>query len=159
MVEVVSDGHPARPVYRFGLFLLDPSARVITRNGIRIKVQDQPFELLVMLLENPGNIVSRDEIRRRLWPENTFVDFDKSLGVAVLKAREALGDTADNPRFIETVPRRGYRFVAPVQREGVAAAPADVRRPAIGAPATTRLKVGLLAGLAGLVAIVVAVGF
>ncbi|HEY1676409.1 MAG TPA: winged helix-turn-helix domain-containing protein [Candidatus Sulfotelmatobacter sp.] len=104
-------------LYRFGLFSLDPANRVLMRGGVRVKVQDQPFQLLVLLLEGSGDIVSKDEIRRRLWPENTFVEFDKSLGVALVKAREALGDTASNPRFIETVPRRGYRFVAPVHIE------------------------------------------
>ena len=100
--------------YRFGLFTLDVSAGSLTRSGIRIKLQDQPFQLLVLLLEKSGEIVTRDEIRQRLWESNTFVDFDRSLGVAVLKVREALGDSAANPRFLETVPRRGYRFISPV---------------------------------------------
>ncbi len=107
-------------VYRFGLFALDAASRTLTRSGIRVRLQDQPFQLLVLLVQQSGQIVSREEICRHLWPGNTFVDFDKSLGVAVLKAREALGDDADNPRFIETVPRRGYRFLAPVQTDGLA---------------------------------------
>jgi DNA-binding winged helix-turn-helix (wHTH) protein/tetratricopeptide (TPR) repeat protein len=117
MSDVSFTGASSQPMYRFGLFSLDPTARVLTRSGLRIKLQDQPFQLLLLLVENSGHLVSREDIRRHLWPENTFVDFDKSLGVAVLKAREALGDTADNPRFIETVPRRGYRFIAPVSVE------------------------------------------
>src|ERR1017187_3103597 len=100
--------------YRFGLFSLDVSAGSLTRNGILIKLQDQPFQLLALLLEKSGELVTREEIRQRLWKSNTFVDFDKSLGVAVVKVREALGDSAANPRFLETVPRRGYRFIAPV---------------------------------------------
>ncbi|MBZ5706175.1 MAG: tetratricopeptide repeat protein [Acidobacteriia bacterium] len=100
--------------YRFGLFALDPATGSLTRNGVRVKLQDQPFQLLVLLLEQSGQIVSREEIQRRLWPGNTFVEFDKSLGVAVLKVREALADEAGNPRFVETIPRRGYRFIAPV---------------------------------------------
>jgi DNA-binding winged helix-turn-helix (wHTH) protein len=98
--------------YRFGIFALDVSAGSLTRNGLRVKLQDQPFQLLALLLERRGEVVTREEIRQRLWPGNTFVDFDKSLGVAVLKVREALADSAGNPRFLETVPRRGYRFIA-----------------------------------------------
>lgn len=100
--------------YQFGLFTLDSSAGLLFRNGLRVKLQDQPFQLLALLLEKSGEVVTREEIRQHLWETNTFVDFDKSLGVAVLKVREALGDSAANPRFIETIPRRGYRFIAPV---------------------------------------------
>jgi eukaryotic-like serine/threonine-protein kinase len=101
-------------VYGFGLFVLDSAGGILTRKGIRVKLQDQPFQLLGLLLERSGQIVSREEIQQRLWAGNTFVEFDKSLGVAVLKVREALADEANNPRFVETVPRRGYRFIAPV---------------------------------------------
>jgi DNA-binding winged helix-turn-helix (wHTH) protein/tetratricopeptide (TPR) repeat protein len=103
--------------YRFGLFLLDPGSGTLTRDSVRVRVQEQPFQLLLLLVERAGQIVSREEIRNRLWVQNTFVEFDKSLGVAVLKVREALGDDASNPRFIETIPRRGYRFIAPVKAE------------------------------------------
>src|ERR1700744_1102604 len=106
-------------VYRFGLFTLDPTAASLSRNGIKVKLQDQPLQLLVLLLEKPGEIVTRDEICQRLWRSNTFVDFDKSLGVAVVKVREAVGDSAANPRFLETLPRRGYRFIAPVTVEAL----------------------------------------
>ena len=106
--------------YRFGLYVLDPADCTLTRDHIRVRLQDQPFRLLVLLVERAGQIVSREEIRDRLWPQNTFVEFDKSLGVAVLKVREALGDEASNPRFIETIPRRGYRFIAPVKVETAA---------------------------------------
>ncbi len=108
-------------VYRFGLFALDTSAGLLSRNGLRIRLQDQPFQLLALLLERHGEVVAREEIRQRLWESNTFVDFDKSLGVAILKVREALGDSAANPRFLETVPRRGFRFVAPVSVERLSA--------------------------------------
>ncbi len=101
-------------VYRFGLFALDVSALTLTRNGIRIRLQEQPLQLLALLLEKSGEIVTREDLRQRLWPGNTFVDFDKSLGVAVLKVREALGDSANYPTFLETLPRRGYRFISPV---------------------------------------------
>ena len=103
--------------YSFGLYRLDPANGTLTRDSVRVRVQEQPFQLLLLLVERAGQIVSREEIRNRLWPQNTFVEFDKSLGVAVLKVREALGDDASNPRFIETVPRRGYRFIAPVRVE------------------------------------------
>jgi len=103
--------------YSFGLYVLDPANGALTRASVRVRLQEQPFRLLVLLVERAGQIVSREEIRNRLWPQNTFVEFDKSLGVAVLKVREALGDDASNPRFIETIPRRGYRFIAPVKVE------------------------------------------
>jgi eukaryotic-like serine/threonine-protein kinase len=103
--------------YRFGLYLLDPANGTLMRDHMRVRLQDQPLRLLVLLVERCGEVVSREEIRNRLWPQNTFVEFDKSLGVAVLKVREALGDDASNPRFIETIPRRGYRFIAPVKVE------------------------------------------
>ena len=106
--------------YRFGLFVLAPASGALTRNGTRVKLQDQPLRLLTLLVQRPGQIVSREEIQRNLWPENTFIEFDKSLGVAVAKVREALADDASNPRFIETVPRRGYRFIAPVKTDGTA---------------------------------------
>ena len=100
--------------YRFGIFEVRTSTRQLFRQGRKIQLQDQPFELLVALLENPGKLVSRDELRRRLWSADTFVEFDNSLKVAVKKLRDALGDDADNPRFVETIPRLGYRFLAPV---------------------------------------------
>ena len=100
--------------YRFGQFELEPAQGRLSRGGTPVKLQDLPFRLLVLLVERSGEIVSREEVRQRLWPEDTFVEFDNSLGVAVRKLREALRDNADAPLFVETVPRRGYRFVAPV---------------------------------------------
>lgn len=111
---------------RFGLFEVDFEQRLLTKAGLRVKLQDQPFEVLAMLVERPGEIIVREEIRRRLWPADTFVEFDDGLNTAVKKLRAALSDVADTPRFIETVPRRGYRFVAPVtQHEPVAPVEAD----------------------------------
>ncbi len=110
MAGVVPNG----PRYRFGPFELNTVEESLARNGSRVKVQDLPYRLLVMLLERPGEIVTREEVRQRLWPENTFVEFDNSLGVAVRKVRDALNDDAEAPRYVETLPRRGYRFVAPV---------------------------------------------
>jgi DNA-binding winged helix-turn-helix (wHTH) protein/tetratricopeptide (TPR) repeat protein len=100
--------------YRFGPFELDPGEQALSRNGIRIRLQDLPYRLLLMLVDRPGEIITREEVRLHLWPENTFVEFDNSLGVAIRKVRESLNDSAEAPNYVETIPRRGYRFVAPV---------------------------------------------
>ena len=100
--------------YRFGPFELDPEKSTLSRNGIRVKIQDLPYRLLLMLVERAGEIVTREEVRQRLWPENTFVEFDNSLGVAIRKVRESLNDNAETPHYVATVPRRGYSFVAPI---------------------------------------------
>ena len=99
---------------RFGTFELDARAGELRRKGVKVKLQEQPFQVLAMLLERPGELVTREELQKRLWAEDTFVDFDHSLNAAVKRLRDALGDSADNPRFVETLARRGYRFVAPV---------------------------------------------
>jgi eukaryotic-like serine/threonine-protein kinase len=118
-----SSSTPLR-VARFGIFEADFQAGELRKAGIRIKLQDQPFQVLTMLLEHPGELVTREDIRKKLWPGDTFVDFDHGLNNAVNRLREALGDSADVPRFIETLPRRGYRFVA--QTNGTGAAPARI---------------------------------
>jgi len=100
--------------YRFGVYEADLQQGTLTKAGVRIRLQEQPFQILGLLLERPGQIVTREEIRQKLWAGDTFVEFDDGLNTAVRKLRAALGDSADNPRFLETVPRRGYRFVAPV---------------------------------------------
>ena len=102
-------------VARFENFELDFDAHELRKGGRRLRVQDQPFAVLAVLLDQPGSVISRDDLRTRLWPADTFVDFDHSLNTAVNKLREALGDSASNPRFIETVARRGYRFIATVE--------------------------------------------
>ena len=102
-------------VVRFGVFEADPRSGELRKNGIKLKVQDQPFQVLMYLIERSGGVVSREELRQRLWPADTFVDFDHGLNTAINKLRDALGDSATSPRFIETLPRRGYRFIAPVQ--------------------------------------------
>jgi TolB-like protein/tetratricopeptide (TPR) repeat protein len=96
---------------RFGAFELDIRSRELRRGDRLVRLQEQPFEILRMMLERPGDVVTRDELRRRLWPDGTFVDFEHSLNAAVKRLRAALGDDADNPRFVETLPRRGYRFI------------------------------------------------
>ena len=100
---------------RFGVFEVDIAAGEVRKKGIRIKLQSQPFLLLVTLLKRRGEVVTREELRATLWPDGTFIDFDHSLGTAVNKLREVLGDSASNPRFIETLPRRGYRFIVPFE--------------------------------------------
>ena len=100
--------------YRFGPFELDPGEAALSRNGMRVRLQDLPYRLLLMLVERAGEIVTREELRQHLWPENTFVEFDNSLGVAIRKVRESLNDNADAPQYVATLPRRGYRFLAPV---------------------------------------------
>src|SRR6202042_3438731 len=103
-------------VYQFGPYEVNPASGELLKNGRRIKLQEQPYRLLVALLENPGEVVSREELRSRLWLDDTFVDFDGSLRVAVRKLREALDDNAEDPRYIETIPKRGYRFLVPEVR-------------------------------------------
>ncbi len=101
---------------RFGVFTADLSAGELHKNGVRVRLQEQPFQVLAYFLERPGELVTREDLRQKLWPADTFVDFDHSLNTAVNKVREALGDSASNPRFVETLARRGYRFLAPVER-------------------------------------------
>ena len=104
-------------IARFGVFELDLSAGELRKNGVRLRLQEQPFQVLAMLLERAGDVVTREEMRQKLWPSDTFVDFDHSLNTAINKVREALGDSASTPRYVETLARRGYRFIAPVQDE------------------------------------------
>src|SRR5579864_6376158 len=92
-------------LYRFGLFEANVALGTLSRNGIRVKLQDQPFRVLVVLLERSGEIVSRDELRQKLWPDGTYVDFDGSLNAVLKKLRAAIDDDSDNPRFIQTIPR------------------------------------------------------
>jgi DNA-binding winged helix-turn-helix (wHTH) protein/Tol biopolymer transport system component len=115
-VGAPSNGH-SRP--GFGLFEADLSSGELYRRGRKISLQEQPFRVLAMLLERPGELVTREEVRKRLWPDGTFVDFDEGLDTALKKLRYALGDSAQNPTFIETLPRRGYRFIAPVTNDDV----------------------------------------
>jgi DNA-binding winged helix-turn-helix (wHTH) protein len=131
---------PPGRVARFGVFEVDLAAGELRKSGVRVRLQEQPFQVLSFLLDRAGDIVTREELRQQLWPADTFVDFDHSLNTAILKLREALGDSAGSPRYVETLPRRGYRFVAPVERTGDAA-PADTQivpptRPGVVKPPT-----------------------
>src|SRR5690349_14569177 len=109
---------------RFGVFETDLRAGELRKCGIRIKLQSQPFKLLAILLSHAGEIVTREELQRQIWGAETVVNFDHSLGTAVNKVREALGDSAENPRYIETLAKRGYRFIAPVERLELPESPA-----------------------------------
>ena len=113
---VLAPAAAAPAILRFGVFEVDVRAGELRRQGVRIKLQEQPFHVLMVLLQRPGDVVTREELRNQNWPADTFVDFDNSLNTAINKLRDALRDSADNPRFIETLPRRGYRFIAPVTR-------------------------------------------
>lgn len=115
-------------LFRFGLFEADLKNARLTRKGVRVRLQDQPFRILAMLLERSGQIVTREDLRRELWPAGTYVSFDAGLNMALNRLRAALDDEADNPRFIETIPKRGYRFIAPVNVEG-SPAPAQASPP------------------------------
>ena len=99
----------------FGVFEVHLRAGELRKQGMRILLQDQPFQVLVMLLEHPGEVVTREELQKRIWPADTFVDFDQGLNKAVNKIRSALNDSAESPRFVETVARRGYRFLPEVK--------------------------------------------
>lgn len=131
---------PLGSLFRFGPFQVDSVSGELLKNGIRVKLQEQPFRLLVVLLENAGELVTREELRHRIWRDDTFVDFDSSLRVTVRKLREALGDDAENPRYIETIPKRGYRFLGPAAQAGATAIspaappPAPAAVPVVTAP-------------------------
>lgn len=135
-------------VYKFGPFELSVEAAELRKNGVRLKLQDQPFQILRTLLEHPGETVSREELRQQLWPEGTFVDFEHGLNTAIKKIRDVLSDDAETPRYIETIPRKGYRFIAPVGRDG--AQPVQVDAPPLPPPRKWRVLATILAVCIGL---------
>jgi len=149
----MSTPNPPRAIFRFGAFELDSRTGELRKNGMRLRCQEQPMHVLVALLERPGELLTREELRCRVWPEHTFVDFDHALNTAVKKIRAALNDEADSPRYLETVPRRGYRFIAPVQTELTPGRAAEEHRaevaedPEIRRPLINRRVVALAAGL------------
>src|ERR1700720_1959769 len=116
---------------RFGPFEVDLHTQELWKFGTRLRLVGQPFEILAVLLSRPGELVTREELRNRLWPADTFVDFNHGLNAAVNKLREALSDSAENPRYVETLPRRGYRFIAAVTRATSAAPPEPPPQPEI----------------------------
>src|SRR5215472_1104204 len=107
----MDSAHPLRGAVRFGVFDLDLNGRELRKRGVRVKLQEQPFQFLQILLRHPGEVVTREELREKIWAADTFVDFDQGLNNAVKRLRDALGDSAETPRFIETIPKQGYRFV------------------------------------------------
>lgn len=123
-------------IYRFGVFEFRPATADLWRDGIRVRLEPQPARALTLLLERAGGLVTRDEMRARLWGDDTTVDFDRGLAYAVGQVRTALGDTADNPRFVQTLPRRGYRFIAPVHQDDASDRPADRAVPDAGEQAS-----------------------
>src|SRR5579859_4851456 len=141
-MEATSDSHRS---LRFGVFEVDLRAAELHKHGVRIRLEEQPFHILTLLLERPGDLVTREELRQKLWSADTFVDFDRSLNKAMSKLRLALSDSAETPRYIETLHRRGYRFIAPVQGNGgngagsqvnlSAVAPASPAKPTVAASA------------------------
>lgn len=129
-LPMVSSPQNPTPTLRFGVFEADLLTGELRKNGRKIRLQEQPFQVLTILAQRPGELVTREELVKALWPEGTFVDYDHSLNTAVNKLREVLGDSAASPRFIETLPRRGYRFLAELQR---------VTAPATAEPVADRL--------------------
>ncbi len=120
----MSDPLPDAPrLVRFGVYELDVHSGELRKSGARLSLQQQPLQLLSVLLERPGDLVTREELRKRLWPDDTFVDFEHGLNAAVKRLRDTLGDSADSPRFVETVPRRGYRFIAPASMDRLSISP------------------------------------
>jgi DNA-binding winged helix-turn-helix (wHTH) protein len=116
---------------QFGIFEVDLRGGELRRNGAKVKLQEQPFQILSMLLERPGQLVTREELQRKLWPADTFVDFDHSLNAAIRRLRDALGDSAENPRYVETVARRGYRFLTPVNGARALIVTQPTRKPGV----------------------------
>jgi TolB-like protein/Tfp pilus assembly protein PilF len=123
----VATPDPIQPVILFGDYIVDPKAGELRKHGIRIKLQVQPFQVLQALLEHPGQVITREELQKRIWPSDTFVDFDHGLNNAVKKLRAALGEDAENPRYIETLAKRGYRFIGAVENSSATTAPEIAR--------------------------------
>jgi DNA-binding winged helix-turn-helix (wHTH) protein len=116
---VVASSVPAASVFKFDAFELDTRAGELFKHGIKLRLQPQPAQILTILLAQPGRVITREELRERIWPADTFVDFDHSLNSAIKKLRQVLGDRVERPRFIETLPRKGYRFVGSVEEKTV----------------------------------------
>ncbi|HET7439846.1 MAG TPA: winged helix-turn-helix domain-containing protein [Terriglobales bacterium] len=130
---------PITKILRFGIFEIDLAAGELRKSGVRIRLQEQPFQVLALLLERSGEVVTREELRQKLWPADTFVDFDHSLNTAVNKIRDALGDSAGSPKFVETLARRGYRFIAPVETHPARPEPAPAEGGSAGVQPVARV--------------------
>jgi DNA-binding winged helix-turn-helix (wHTH) protein len=140
---------------RFGNFEVDLRSGELRKAGVKMKLSGQPFQVLSILLERPGEVVTREELQSQLWPD-TFVDVDHNLNTSINKIREVLGDSAESPRFVETVPRRGYRFIAPVEGNGIATPPAT---PPTGRESGFRHWATRFAVLVGATALLAVAGF
>ena len=155
----MSEQARARQTIRFGVFELDLAAAELRKRGRRVKLEAQPFQVLSVLVRRSGDLVTRDDLRKELWPEDTFVEFDHSVNTAVRKIRQALDDSPRTPRYIETEPRKGYRFIAAVDAE---AEPVTAPQP-VPPPPTSRLwlltlAILVIAGAAGTIGYFVAAG-
>src|SRR5262252_9248913 len=152
-----TNGDDMSSTRHFGVFEVDLRGGELRRNGIKVKLQDQPFQVLAELVEHPGQVVTREDLRNRLWPADTYVDFDHSLNAVIRRLRDALGDSADNPTFVETVARRGYRFLAPVSAvpaNGNGASesgPITETKPASDVSPSRKKKLWIIAGMSAVV--------
>ena len=156
----MEEDHQVRGRLRFGVFELDLRAGELRKHGLRVRLQEQPFQILAILLAHPGEVTTREELQKKLWPADTFVDFDGGMNNAVKRLREALGDSAESPRYVETIPRRGYRFIGTVNGNALSTPPygsLPTAKPD-AKPRTSRrtLRTGILIGL-GLAALFLAV--
>lgn len=147
----MNEGPPSRALIRFGGFELDTDSRELREQGVKVRLQEQPFQILQVLLEQPGRVVTREELQQRIWSSDTFVDFDSGLYNAIKKLRDALGDSAESPRFIETLSRRGYRFIADVEKNGHAIDSDSATLEAIKPPPSRNPRLGIALGLAAVV--------
>jgi len=144
---------------RFGVYEVDLRAGELHKHGVKVKLQEQPFQVLQILLEHPGEIVTREDLRQRIWPSDTFVDFDGGVNNAVKRLREALGDSAESPRYVETIPRKGYRFIGPLNGNGKPVAVAEEVRSNPKSPAARwGLQIGTGIGIAAAVLLLVSLG-
>ena len=157
----MSSGEQMEPLIRFGVFEIDLKSGELRKHGLRVKLRDQSFQVLTLLLERPGQVVTREELQRKLWAADTFVDFDRGLNKAINRLRDALGDSAEAPQFVETLPKRGYRFIASVddgRRVPPPESPVEVKNepeppPATPVPVGSRARLWWLALAGALVAV------
>src|SRR5207245_4253095 len=117
IADCMGDFRSSRRYVLFGIFELDADAGELRKQGTKMKLQEQPLQILQILLQRPGEVVTREELQQKIWPSDTFVDFDHGINNAIKRLREALGDAAETPHYIETLPRRGYRFIGKIERE------------------------------------------
>ena len=156
---IVKASSSVTPTLRFGVFELDPKAGELRKKGMKIRLQGQPVDILVMLLERPGETVTREELQEKLWPADTFVDFEQGLNNAMKRLRAALDDDAESPHFIETLPRRGYRFIAPVESTGIGKLQVEALNDVVPTHAPKRLRTLRLAILFGGCVLLLGAGF